>query len=166
LKGTLKERFESKYVPIPGTGCWIWTGATVPRGYGKLSVRTSFWEYAHRISWQLYRGAIQDGMYVCHKCDTPSCVNPDHLFIGSAKDNNDDMIAKNRNCIGDARSDAKLTKKQVEFIYASKLPGVWLSKEFGVSTGLISGIRRGKKWNCVTGTEVSALTIRRSAQNM
>lgn len=75
--------------------CWIWTGARHPFGHGLF-----MWEgknqYVHRISWQLHKGPIPDGLYVCHTCDNPPCVNPDHLWIGTCGDNLRDMAAKGR----------------------------------------------------------------------
>lgn len=86
---TLK-RFFSKLQK--SDGCWNWTGSKNEAGYGKLGQR-----YAHRLSWQLEnKKEISSGMVICHHCDNPSCVNPGHLFIGTQKDNMQDMIKKNR----------------------------------------------------------------------
>lgn len=75
--------------------CWLWTAAKTPDGYGKLGIRC-YMEYAHRLSWEMHRGPIPAGMLVLHRCDTPSCVNPAHLFIGTQFDNMQDMVAKGR----------------------------------------------------------------------
>lgn len=76
-------------------GCWQWTGATTSWGYGVLRVKGHN-VHAHRVSWELHNGPIPEEMFVCHKCDNPQCTNPEHLFIGTARDNALDMIAKKR----------------------------------------------------------------------
>jgi hypothetical protein len=84
--------------------CWTWTGTTQPDGYGKISGdrggrRATM--RAHRVSWELHLGPIPRGVFVLHRCDTPRCVNPGHLFLGTAADNSRDMVAKGRSLRGD-----------------------------------------------------------------
>lgn len=94
--GTLG-RFEGQYEPCPTTGCWLWTGTLQSKGYGLLSTtRRAGPLLAHRIAWLLLRGPIPPGGQVLHSCDVPCCVNPGHLFIGSASDNTADMVRKGR----------------------------------------------------------------------
>lgn len=102
---TLRERFDEKWMPEPFTNCWLWTAGRMVGGYGSIFLRhtgidwkhrKSVFDGAHRVSWLLHKGPIPEGLRVCHHCDTPSCVNPDHLFVGTAADNTRDSIHKGR----------------------------------------------------------------------
>jgi hypothetical protein len=88
----VSERFWPKVAK--SDGCWEWRGAKT-LGYGRINVgRRSI--LAHRVSYEMANGPIADGLVVCHRCDNPSCVRPDHLFLGTLGDNNADMFAKGR----------------------------------------------------------------------
>ena len=97
---TLLQRFEDKYIPVTESGCWLWIGATNPAGYGKMGIRVDRNKYryidSHRISHILFKGEIPEGIQVLHQCDNPSCVNPEHLFLGTQVNNMQDMISKGR----------------------------------------------------------------------
>jgi len=78
--------------------CWIWMAGVTSSGYGQFMVgkSPSIKAYAHRFSWTLAHGPIPDGLFVCHRCDTPRCVRPDHLFLGTARENMHDALRKHR----------------------------------------------------------------------
>jgi len=111
--------------------------------------------YAHRFSWEMHNGPIPNGMMVCHRCDNSRCVRPDHLFLGSAQDNVNDMIGKGRQPSYDDRRGprshfAKLAQRQVETIrmmYGSgRFRQADLASIFGVSRNCIQEITSGKSW--------------------
>lgn len=139
----IEERFWKKVSPEPNTGCWLWTGATQRNGYGviKMDYPSKRNVAAHRFSWALVNGAIPDGMVVCHKCDNPPCVNPDHLYAGTLKDNARDMVERGR-----ARYGMKITFPYdlVELVRAEYAAGgistTQLSKKHGISVAHVGRI--------------------------
>ncbi len=152
----LQESIFAEMTEVTEAGCWRWLG-WLSNGYGRAWV-AGRQMMMHRASWLLYRGPIPDGMYVCHHCDNPPCCNPDHLFVGTARDNFRDAVAKGRHPgrflkPGGAgvRRVRKLTDQQVLFIASSTAPGRALAKMFGVGDATISRIRRGQRKQIVTG---------------
>lgn len=147
------DRVLEKVVRIPFAGCWIFTGALNDAGYGIVGTggRGQPNDRAHRITYRHYCGPIPDGIFVCHSCDTPSCCNPDHLFLGTCKDNVRDMIKKGRNSnpprnphvVGSAHPGSKLKEDQVVRIrelYAAGALQKDLAKIYGVAHQTISKI--------------------------
>jgi hypothetical protein len=128
-----------------GDGCWEWSGSRNREGYGVAFVDGS--TPAHRLSWETFVGLIPDGMVVCHKCDNPPCVNPDHLFLGTRADNNADRDRKKRHVAlrGERNGWARLTSGDVAVIRGSGT-AVDLSRRFGVSVRHIYNIKSGKVW--------------------
>ena len=91
----IKNRIIDNSIPITDSGCWIWLKSTNNQNYGVIGIGQKLY-LAHRISYQIYNGLIQEGMYICHKCDNSLCVNPYHLFLGSNSDNIKDCVNKGR----------------------------------------------------------------------
>lgn len=90
----LEKRF---WIKVKKTdSCWLWMAGKFHFGHGRFKIRNKN-KQAHRVSWEMKNGPIPNGMLVCHKCDVPSCVNPDHLFLGTYKDNMQDSLLKGRN---------------------------------------------------------------------
>jgi hypothetical protein len=123
--------------------CWNWTGAKTDRAYGIYAPLPGVLLRSHRVAYALHNKGIDESMVVCHKCDNPSCCNPNHLFLGTLKDNTADMVAKGRNhkMLGSQNPSAKLTSEQVRKIYLDPRTNKEIADEYGVSTRLPSMIR-------------------------
>lgn len=150
-KRSLRERFEEKTCPEPTTGCLLWTGAVNNNGYGAYSMRPGNTRLAHRVAWALEHGPIPDGLDVCHHCDTPACVNVDHLFVGTHADNMADMQRKGRNAIllGFENPKAKLTPETLARLRALRAQGhtyIALAKTFGMTREALSMAVRGRTY--------------------
>lgn len=147
---SLKKRLLSKYTTDKNTGCWNFSGSLVNR-YGCIGYGTNNLLKAHRASYVVHFGEIPDHLDCCHSCDNPACINPDHLFLGTAKDNMDDMIRKGRKAInpkGDNSFKHTLSDKQVAEI-RDRYKGEWgqqtkLAIEYGVKQPTISAILLNK----------------------
>ena len=142
--------------------CWEWQGAK-NKGYGVIEHQGKAYR-THRLSYEWFIEHIPEGMSVCHKCDNPACIRPDHLFVGTQQDNMDDMKAKGRgaNCIhkGTKNGRSKLTQHDVDLIRvfvkrhpptrSTKSPHFgslsFLARWFGVTKRAIAGIERGEAW--------------------
>lgn len=92
-------RLLSKCVIVASAGCWMWTGAINRGGYGHMKFEGRF-SGAHRVSYATFVGNIPTGYVVCHACDNPGCINPDHLWVGTTRDNIGDAITKGRFATG------------------------------------------------------------------
>jgi hypothetical protein len=143
----------------PVTGCWEWTGAK-RNGYGRLTTgsRTNGTRKtvsAHRLSYQLFKGEIPRGYEICHKCDNPCCINPDHLFAGTRQDNVDDREQKGRNIVprGENNGRAKLTEDDVRGARNERVTNGTsyrtLAANYGVAKRTIMDAVRGVNWKCL-----------------
>ena len=143
------ERFEEKIGDPDNNGCWPWLAKQIQAGYGQLRVGDKLL-LAHRVSWELYRGPIPEGMNVCHACDNPNCVNPEHLFIGTLAENIQDSVRKGRCAAirrrGEKSVSAKLTNDDVLAIRASTDAHHVVAARFGISRGNVVHIRRYDSW--------------------
>ncbi len=146
---SILDRFESKFKK-DASGCWLWTACKTHNGYGAIQVDGKK-RGAHRVSFELYVSPIPAGMFVCHTCDNKACVNPEHLFIGSPKDNIRDMFNKGREnkACGEAVAGAKLTAEDVRWIRQLGAPQWKIARCFGVTQPLISKIKAGHWWKHV-----------------
>lgn len=136
-------------IPVTESGCWLWLGHVNYQGYGTATfggrqVR------AHRLSYAAFHGDIQGGLSVCHKCDTPSCVNPAHLFAGTHADNMADKKQKGRQARGADMSGSNLTDELVRQIYESPKTIKELCQQFSLGRGAVQSIKAGKTWQHVT----------------
>jgi hypothetical protein len=145
------QRFMAK-VSVSEHGCWLWLGGKDGDGYGLLEVYGKGFR-AHRLAYEHWHGPIGEGLYVLHRCDDPSCVNPDHLWMGTQAENIADMYAKGRqaNRRGEYHGRAKLTADMVCEIrlLQSDFTLVELARRFMVSPRLISKILKGELWQHV-----------------
>lgn len=130
-------------------GCWLWVGATNPNGYGTISINKKFHK-AHRVSYRIANGPFPENLHVCHRCDTPACVNPSHLFLGTVKDNMRDCKAKGRFSRPPTQ---KLTTDEVfQIKEALKIDSSMKNREilglkFKVRTPTVTAILKGKRWS-------------------
>jgi hypothetical protein len=128
-------------------GCWVWVAGLNADGYGQFSIGQHNIR-AHRYSFELAYGPIPIGMRVCHRCDNPPCVRPDHLFLGTDAENIADSVAKRRFHFG-TRTYTKLTPEAVQEIrvaLANGVPNMVLAAHFAVHYSTISQIKRGFSW--------------------
>ena len=135
--------------------CWLWKKFILPNGYGTIHLNGES-ELAHRVSYKFFNGKrIPHGMQVRHTCHNKSCINPDHLIIGTHKDNMRDMTQANRQAKGERIANSKLTLKEVKRIKNMLDSGNYSQKElartYGVSGHAISDIKRGRTWNWLDG---------------
>lgn len=146
---TLQERLMRKTVVTDA--CWLWTGCKSD-GHGQICVNYKMIG-THRVSWELFRGPIPEGLCVLHKCDVRNCVNPDHLFLGTKRDNAVDCMNKGRHSRGERNGQARLTESDVLAIFAELKGGKSqnaIARERGVCQYTIYAIANGINWKHLT----------------
>lgn len=128
-------------------GCWLWTAALFPNGYGCIADKPGPAKGTHRVAWELTNGPIPAGMFVLHRCDNRRCVRPDHLFLGTQRDNMRDRNQKQRGALptGSAHHWAKYgdeTVAQIRALAATGMTFAAISREVGVSRPHVSRLVR------------------------
>ncbi len=148
----ISERLDFRSVPEPNSGCFLWTAATDPNGYGRIRVRGKT-ELAHRISYEQTHGYIPNGLNVLHKCDNPSCINPKHLFVGTHADNVKDKMSKCRQPKGENHYRSVLDRnKVIEIRHMWETSGKTqreIGSIYGVTQMTISSLLHGQSWKGV-----------------
>lgn len=146
---------KSSYIINKDTGCWEWQGACSSSGYGHISMMGKSL-MVHKLSYKLFKGNIYKPKFVCHTCDNKKCFNPEHLFLGTAKENYDDMVKKGRARFQKKRLNypgIKLTKDKVLEIKSLINEGKYYYKEiasmYNVSAETVRQIASGERWSDV-----------------
>ena len=147
LKGeSYQSLIERKSERVTETGCQLWTGGGVD--YGRIGIGEKL-ILAHRLSWEIYKGPIANGLFVLHRCDVPCCINVNHLYLGTQKENAIDRVTRNRGNIpvGIKNPAAKLTENDVLRIRSdTRTPYKVIAKEYGVTDVLIGKIKLRRVW--------------------
>ena len=150
-KKTKLQKFNEFHIPEPNSGCWLWIGGLVD-GYGHIQSHGEKTIRAHRFSYSYFRGPIPENICVCHHCDVRCCVNPDHLFLGTRKDNMADCAAKGRIKVnphyGEQHYRSKLSERDVGCIWFlhGHRSNSQIAAMFGVSPRTISHVFVGNTW--------------------
>lgn len=144
----VRNHIESHSIPVTESGCWLWLGSLNANGYGRIKI-DGLCTSAHRASFLAHGGVLTVNQYACHKCDTRTCVNPDHIFAGDAKENANDMVRKGRSLRGAKHNLSRLTNEDVLKIRKSaknQKDRNAMAMCLGVSFKTVEDILLGKTW--------------------
>lgn len=126
--------------------CWVWNKSVASSGYGQIRLNYKNLR-ANRASYMVFKGEIPDGMVIRHTCDNKLCINPEHLILGSCKQNSQDMVERDRQAKGERNGRCKLSESDVQAIKDSKLSYSQLAKQFGISKGHAHRVKNGVAWS-------------------
>lgn len=155
------ERYSDKIVEVSVSGCWIWMGSAKERGYGQVvsgrisPAGNSVPEGAHRAAFRSAFGEFDRSLHVCHRCDVPVCVNPDHLFLGTQADNMRDKISKGKQVSGSSHGMATMDETTVmrlrsEYVFRIVTYEV-LARRHGLTASAVAAAVRGETWKKIEG---------------
>jgi hypothetical protein len=156
----IKQKIEANVEKCPMSGCWLWFGTADPRGYGRMWTGGPLTRRAHRASYEAHVGPIPSGACVCHRCDTPACVNPAHLFMGTQVENVADMTSKRRQQRGAQRPLARLTESAVRDIRRRLAAGERIHQAVEAQR---LGVARVQVWRVIHGLSWTHVTIDEAA---
>jgi len=146
----LEERFSAKVKFGAEDECWEWQASTSRYGHGSFFLAVGHSVPAPRVAWILWRGEIPKGKWILHTCDNSACVNPKHLYVGTAQQNADDMKSRGRSATGEKNGAAKLTRAKAQEIRRRYAQGEislrTLAEEFGVAVNAVHCIVKNKTW--------------------
>lgn len=156
-RGGLAAQFDAFVWPEPNSGCWLWGGSCDHRGYAQIRVTGKVLRYASHVSLEMAGRPVPAGHYACHHCDNPACVNPDHLFVGTPKDNAQDMIRKGRHSPPPVRAGASnpravISETEAVEIKAQLAAGMaarGIARARNLPRGIVHAIKQGKTWRHV-----------------
>lgn len=152
INQSIIDRFNSKVKKIE-SGCWIFIGCKNPKGYGVFQANGTI--FSHRFAWIVKNGAIPKGLLVCHTCDNPPCVNPDHLWLGTPKQNTQDMVKKDRpRGAKNPRKGEQNGMSVISYIQAMDIARLIelghrstdISRNLNISIHIVNDIRSRKSW--------------------
>jgi hypothetical protein len=147
LDGFEIARFWSRIEVRKRSLCWPWRWGSTPAGYGDFMTSTGEHCPAHRMAYQISKGAIEAGKVIRHTCDNPLCCNPEHLIQGTHQENVADRVSRGRSARGEDSGRAVLTENQVLLIRRSPLTNRYFAKKFEVDDKTVKDARTGKTWS-------------------
>lgn len=147
---TKTQRFNLSYTICNKSGCWIWKWRLNKDGYGMMNWNNKN-TFAHRVSYEINNDICPGNLSVCHHCDNPSCVNPSHLFLGTQKDNVQDMMSKSRNrpLQGSNHPNSKINEETAQLIFKQLKDGLsptLIAKKLSVSRDIVYSLKYGVGW--------------------